>query len=89
MVIASVVGGREKEVKMDKYEVIRQDVLWVLKYYGTNLGKIPKVEQQAERIVEFIRQLDMAEGILEAEGLDLVKVIGETTKEVGKSGNKV
>jgi len=74
---------------MDKYEVIRQDVLWVLKYYGTNLGKIPKVEQQAERIVEFIRQLDMAEGILEAEGLDLVKVIGETTKEVGKSGNKV
>ena len=74
---------------MDKYEVIRQDVLWVLKYYGPNLGKIPKVEQQAERIVEFIRQLDMAEGILEAEGLDLVKVIGETTKEVGKSGNKV
>jgi len=69
---------------MDKYEVIRQDVLWVLNNYGTNLGKIPKIEQQAQRIVEFIRQLDMAEGILEAEGLDLVKVIGETTKEGGK-----
>jgi len=65
---------------IDKYEIIRQDVLWVLKYYGSDLGKIPKEERQAERIVEFIRQLDMAEEILEAEELGLVRVIGQTTK---------
>jgi len=76
---------------IDKYEVIRRDVLWVLKYYGSDLGKVPKIEQQADRITEFIRQLDMAEEILAAEGLDLVKVIGETTKwlERDKDGNKM
>ena len=77
---SKLVGGREKEeVMIDKYEIIRQDVLWVLKYYGSDLGKIPKEERQAERIVEFIRQLDMAEEILEAEELGLVRVIGQTT----------
>ncbi|RLG01806.1 hypothetical protein DRN58_00965 [Thermococci archaeon] len=90
---SKLVGGREKEeVMIDKYEIIRQDVLWVLKYYGSDLGKIPKEEQQAERIVEFIRQLDMAEEILEAEELGLVRVIGQTTKidkKGGEDGNKV
>jgi len=93
---SKLVGGREKEeVMIDKYEIIRQDVLWVLKYYGSDLGdlgKIPKEERQAERIVEFIRQLDMAEEILEAEELGLVRVIGQTTKmdkKRGEDGNKV
>jgi len=77
---------------VDKYEVIRQDVLWVLKYYGNDLGEIPKEEQQAGRIAEFIRQLDAAEEILEAEELGLVRVIGQTTKmdkKGGEDGNKV
>jgi len=62
---------------IDKYEIIKQDVLWVLKYYGSDLGEIPKEEQQAGRIAEFIRQLDAAEEILSAEGLDLVRVVGQ------------
>jgi len=75
---------------IDKYEIIKQDVLWVLKYYGSDLGEIPKVEQQAGRIAEFIRQLDAAEEILSAEGLDLVRVVGQTISVEGskKDGSR-
>ena len=65
---------------LDKYEIIKQDALWVIRKYGSSTKGEDKAERQAERIAEFVRQFDLAEGLLDAEGLDLIKVVGITTK---------
>ena len=70
---------------MDKYGIIKEDVLWVLKNYGSdaiereNPGS--KVESQAARIIKFIRQLDEAKSLLEANNLDLITVTGHKGKD--------
>jgi len=70
-------GG--ENVVLDKYEIIRRDALWVIRRYGSSHTE-SKAEDQAARIAEFVRQLDLAESMLDAEGLDLVRVVGMTTK---------
>jgi hypothetical protein len=43
----------------DKYDYIALDVIWVMKYYGTNTqGPKYKLAQQARRIAELVRQMD-------------------------------
>lgn len=53
-----------------KYDMIEQDVLWVLNHYGSDAEK----ESQAKRITEFVRQLDLASDLLEKCELTLVSV---------------
>ena len=64
-----------EEFEMD-YDLVKDEVLWILENYGSDAeeAKNPgsKKKAQAARIVEFIRQLNEASYLLEANNLDLI-----------------
>ena len=57
----------------NKYVAIRDEVIWVLKHYGSDAGEKQepgsKMRDQAERIAEFAEAWDRAERILIDSGL--------------------
>ena len=63
---------------MNKYTEIRNDVEQVLKGYGSDAEErqVPgsKAAAQANRIVEFIRQWDVATDLLAEHALDLITI---------------
>ena len=65
---------------MDKYAMIAKDAAWVIEHYGSNEmdKKEPgsKLASQAERIAEFVHQLDTAIALLIKHNLSLVRIEG-------------
>lgn len=60
------------------------EIIWVMTQYGSDAGerKEPgsKLRAQALRIVEFVRQRELAHDLLLQHQLDLVKVTARTTR---------
>ena len=60
-------------------ELIAEDAEWVIKNYGSDAGEqqVPgsKIKSQAQRIAEFVRQLDEAGDLLDENHLDLIALV--------------
>lgn len=69
---------------MDDQELY-DEIMWVMTHYGSDAEERAKpgskLKSQAERIVTFVQQRETARELLQAHGLDLVKV---TSREMPK-----
>jgi hypothetical protein len=67
---------------MDEDMELFNEIIWVMKHYGSDAGEKAKLGgklvAQAKRIVEFVRQRNMAYELLSTHGLDLVRVKSST-----------
>lgn len=67
-------------------EELYNEILWVLKNYGSNaLEKSKpgsKIKSQAERITKFVIQRKLAYELLRTHNLDLVKVVSRTNRVI-------
>lgn len=52
-----------------------KEILWVMKYYGSDVEERKKLESQAARICEFVRQREEAHSLLLSHKLDLVRIV--------------